>query len=229
MSKLRNQMLVSQLLILASLFWGVWLYADFLCHHWLPGNGTLRYPGFQWLNNPHYQFNWSYLVVVVFMFLVGMYWQRDAKRAGFKWPKSTRYATNNHELGNLLALAAIGLAGTFFAGWLIDRNAWSWKDNLIETRFWTWSMWWSVTIGWLIVASVFCYVQSNRLRDPSHAAKLKELSPQERYKNVSTKDMALIRDELSLELARRGNDPSTDPEDLKIIHRSLAGRSLTSV
>ena len=225
MSKLHKQMVFSQVLILASLFWGVWLYADFLAHHMVSDNNT----GFQWMTNRHFQFDWASLIVVVVMFGVGIHWFFESKHGGFKWAKSTETAKVYDWFGNCMAGFALTAAGLYFTAWLVDRNVWEFHDHLFLTRFWFWSMWWSVGIGWLFIAGVFCFVQANRLRDPKFAAKLKELTPQERYKDVYTKDLAFVRDELSLELARRGNDPSTDPEDLRIIHRSLAGRSPSSV
>ena len=213
MSKLQKSAAASQVLILGSLFWGVWLYASYLAHHRVYDLGIYR-----WINNRSYSFDWPVLFLVVLFFGIGLLAQWDAKRSGFKWHKSDNSSQAFGNLGGLCLLVSFLMSFAVLIFWLGQRNSFN-----VETPLWTWSMWWSITIGWLAITGIFCIVQAVRLEPPQSDEVPKELSVMEKWKDIPTDKVIRVNDETFVVLYWRLHS-STDPEEQRLITNCLSTR-----
>ena len=177
---------------------------------------------------PGYQFDWIMLIYPIMFLGVGIWWQIDCKKSGFRWHRSQRASKRWKKVGNWSAVWAIYVSIFVLCGWVIARGSGHYNSMNVWVPTWTVSMWWSIAIGWLAVASVFCFIQRRRLLPRPTFVELTEEALLERYKDVSTKDLVRMKDGISIVLVHRQLS-TRDPETLNAIHRSLLGRSPTSV
>jgi hypothetical protein len=220
MSKLQRLTLVSQIMILGSSLWAVWLYASYLAHHRIWDNAIS--PS-RWVNNPNYGFDWIAVVFIVVFFGSGLLGYHDAKRAGLKWHKSADSAIKFTDIGWIFLIPSGFISSYELLFWLTDRNNGHYNNLHIWIPGWSWSMPWSIVFGWSTVLAIFCFIQGRRLLPPKLIGKPGELTVLDRYKGIDTEDVVHLHDETFIVMAYRRASTS-DPKEQKLLDVPLSYR-----